>query len=177
MSGSAESVTSSVRAASGAAIDVRLANNLLVMVHQDETNVLVVDLHRLDVLISSLAVQILHNINSYADNHEEVEPQKIVLVRHNRFDRWITPSTFEEPQGFSSLHPQKLQALFVQSYGIRNPQVCERCARAHTDGPFVWCVSASPVGNRACGNCLWQQDALGCSCKCFSPSYDKGSAN
>ncbi|KAH6974118.1 hypothetical protein BKA56DRAFT_619066 [Ilyonectria sp. MPI-CAGE-AT-0026] len=57
-------------------------------------------------------------------------------------------------------------ALFVMFYGLRNPRMCECCARKyattttesgeHVLGPFADCVSYSKALGGSCANCIWE---------------------
>ncbi len=163
------SMTSSIQELIGDADEnLRLGQDILCAVFNDDPyspKVLLVDHFRFSRLIT---------FQAEIDKHDEEEPdhpdtpQALVLTRDDRLANIIPSSTSDSPSGPASLHPSKLKALYVQSYGttvLRPGQPCEFCSRDNTDGPFVQCKSGVGVGGGACGNCLWNHNAVGCSCK------------
>jgi len=62
-------------------------------------------------------------------------------------------------------HPQRIQALGVMLYGrVRSfEERCTYCASGSNNPAFEDCTTLGEIGNGACGNCLWNQNARGCS--------------
>jgi Protein of unknown function (DUF3716) len=163
-----DSFSSSVRGMLGDAdFSLRLPHNLLAMVHVDNTQILLVDHQRLFELIRVIPLSMNALRQRFVALYPNQQAQNLVLTSPGRLDGMIRPSTFEDPVGVHVLHPQRNQALWIQAFGVRNQELCERCARDGTDGPFLLCVSAAPFCGGACGNCLWHQNAIGCSGKSF----------
>ena len=144
----------------------------LLVVFQSSPQILRVDLQRLRDLLMGYGGAVRQYLVDFLNRPQQLPaPTMLVMTRPHRLESIVPASTYTLPDGVSNLHISRVQALYVQSYGVRNREECTRCASENADLVFFLCTSAEPFGQGACGNCLWQQNAQGCSREFFSSLF------
>ena len=144
----------------------------LLVVFESSPQILRVDLTRLRDLLIGYGGAVRRYLVDFLNRHQQLPvPTMLVMTRPHRLELVVPASTYTLPVGVSNLHISRVQGLYVQSYGVRNREECTRCASENADAVFWLCTSAEPFGQGACGNCLWQQNAQGCSRKFFLLIY------